>query len=103
MDPVTMKPAPARRLFTAEFKADAVRMVVEQGRSAAEVARELNLNHSVLRRWVVRASGMESASPRGPETEKEELARLRKENRELRMERDILKQATVLLARTQGR
>ena len=89
-----------RRSFTDEFKAGAVRLVLEEGKSVSEVARNLDLTVSALRTWVDRARADRGDGRPGVLTtdEREELARLRKENRTLRMERDILKKATALFA-----
>ncbi len=90
-----------RRQFTAEFKAGAVRLVVQEGRSVSAVARDLDLWESVLHGWV-RQSHVDSGqgvSGALATTEREELARLIKENRVLKMERDILKKAAAFFAR----
>jgi transposase len=65
------------------------------------VARELDLTESALRAWVARALADRSRGKSGGLTtaEREELARLRKENRELRLERDTLKRATTFFAK----
>ena len=90
-----------RRRFTAEFKAGAVRLVLEEGRSISEVARELDLVPSALGNWVRDAKVEAGQGPVGAVTasEREELARLRRENRHLRMERDILKKAAAFFAK----
>jgi transposase len=81
-----------RRQFDEEFKAQAVRLVVDDGKSVGAVARDLDLTESALRHWVERARADRTNGRTGLTTaEREELARLRKENRELRTERDILK------------
>jgi len=82
-----------RRKFTDEFKAGAVRLVLEDGKTVTEVARDLDLTESALRVWVDRARADRGKGKPGALTtaEREELARLRKENRRLLMERDILK------------
>src|SRR5216683_2712946 len=86
-----------RRAFTTEFKAQAVRIVRESGKSVAVVARELDLTETALRSWVRQGEIDAGRGPAGALTtqEREELGRLRRENRTLRMERDILKKATV--------
>jgi transposase len=91
----------ARRKFTAEFKAEAVKLVLDEGKTAGQVARDLDLTESALRLWVERAQADRGQGRPGVLTtaEREELSRLRKENRELRMERDILKKATAFFAR----
>ena len=89
-----------RRSFTDEFKAGAVRLVIDEGKSIAQVARDLDLTASALGGWVERARADRSKGKTGLTTEERaELARLRKENRELRMERDILKKAAAFFAK----
>ena len=81
-----------RRQFTDEFKAGAVRLVLDEGKTVGAVARDLDLTETALREWVKRAQADRSAGRPGLTTaEREELARLRKENRQLRLEREILK------------
>ena len=90
-----------RRIFTEEFRAEAVKLVVDEGKSVARVARDLDLTRSVLDRWVRLAKADAGKGPPGALTsaEREELARLRKEVRELRMDRDILKKAAAFFAK----
>ena len=90
-----------RRSYTDEFKAGAVRLVIDEGKSVSQVARDLDLTPSALRVWVERARADAGKGRPGVLTtaEREELSRLRKENRELRMERDILKKATAFFAK----
>jgi len=89
-----------RRNFTDEFKAGAVRLVLDEGRTAARVARDLDLTASALGGWVKQAKADRSHGKTGLTTEERaELARLRKEVRELRMERDLLKKAAAFFAR----
>jgi len=90
-----------RRSFTDEFKAGAVRLVMDGGKSVGQAARELDLTESALRMWVERARADRGTGRPGVLTtaEREELARLRKENRTLRMERDILKKAAAFFAK----
>ena len=73
-----------RRTFSDEFKAGAVRLVLEEGKSVTEVSKDLDLTASSLGKWVEQARADSGSSKRGTLTtdEKEELARLRKENRE---------------------
>src|SRR3954466_10820492 len=82
------------RNFTREFKVEAVRRIASEGKSLAEVARELGLGESLLRSWkTALASEGDQAFPgkgNAPAAE-EELRRLRAENQKLRMEREILK------------
>ena len=90
-----------RRKFTDEFKAEAVRLARESGKSVGQIARDLDLVESVLRRWVEQAQIEEGHGPAGALTraEREELAQLRRENKQLRMEREILKKATAFFAK----
>ena len=81
-----------RRAFTQESKAEAVRTARESGKSVAAVARDLDLTETALRSWVRQAEIDAGRGAPGALTteEREELGRLRRENRTLRMERDIL-------------
>ncbi len=104
MDPESKpkKPRRARRSFTGEFKASAVRLVLDQGKSVAGAARDLDLTASALQSWVNQARADRSKGKTGLTTaEREELAKLRKEVRELRMEREILKKAAAFFAKEQ--
>jgi transposase len=86
-------------LFSKEFKADAVELVRSSGLSVAAVAKRMDLTETALREWV-RQSDIDAGKRDGLTTaEREELAALRKENRILREERDILKRATAFFAR----
>ena len=89
----------SRRQFSDEFRAGAVRLVLEEGKTVGAVARELDLTESALRQWVERARADRSGGRTGLTTAREELARLRKENRILAEERDILKKATAFFAK----
>jgi transposase InsO family protein len=85
-----------RRRFTNEFKAGVVRLVLDEGKTAGAVARELDLTDSAVRAWVAQAEADRTKGKTGLTTaEREELARLRKENRELKLERDIPKSTTM--------
>lgn len=89
-----------RRAFTDEFKAGAVRLVLDEEKSVAQAARDLDLTESALRKWVDQARADRSAGKTGlTSEERAELARLRKENRELRLEREILKKAAAFFAK----
>ena len=91
-----------RRSFTDEFKASTVRLVLDEGKSVSQVARDLDLTASALQSWVDRARADRTHGKTGLTTaEREELARLRKEVRELRMEREILKKAAAFFAKEQ--
>ena len=88
-----------RRAFTAEYKAEVVVLCRTGGKSIGAVARDLGISETVVRRWVAQAE-VDSGQRDGLTTaERAELAQLRKENRVLREERDILKRATVFFAR----
>ena len=91
-----------RRKYSREFKIEAVKMVTEQGLSVSEVSRDLGVHANVLRKWKNQfAEEAEQAFPGNGRlsAEQEELRRLREENRQLRMERDILKKATAFFAK----
>lgn len=87
----------ARRRFDQEFKEGAVRIVRETGKPIARVARDLGIDPGTLENWVARdRRAREGGDGRLSEGERVELARLRKENAELAMERDVLKRSVVL-------
>src|SRR5580698_5250570 len=87
-----------RRSYSDEYKAEVVDLVRTSGKSLTEVCRDLDLTASVVRRWVAQAD-VDAGQREGLTTsEREELARLRRENRVLRQERDILKRATAFFA-----
>jgi transposase len=89
-----------RRQYTEEFRAQAARLVLDEGKTVGAVARELDLTPSALRIWVERAQAERTGGKSGLTTaEREELARLRKENRILTEEREILKKATAFFAK----
>jgi transposase len=90
-----------RRKFTEEFKARAVRLVLKETQTVAQVARDLDLAESVLHGWVRQAKIDRGVGPPGALTseEREEMARLRKEVRVLREEREILKKAAAFFAK----
>src|SRR5215213_336531 len=88
-----------RRRFTDEFKQQAVRLVLDEGKSVTAVARELDLVPSALGQWVKQAQADRTKGRTGlTSAEREELARLRKENRILQLEREILKNAAAFFA-----
>lgn len=90
-----------RREFTDEFKNDAVKLVTEQGYSCSEVGRRLGVNHTNISRWVRQHGGQldgASANPGSTRELEDEVKRLRKENKRLLMEREILKKAAAFFA-----
>jgi transposase len=90
-----------RRTFSKEFKAEAVKLAKESGRSIGMLARELDITETCLRQWVKQDKVDHGQGPEGALTtaEKQELTQLRKEVRVLRMERDLLKKATAFFAK----
>jgi|SRR3712207_3586125 len=80
--------------YTDEFKQQAVKLVTSEGLSRAQVARDLGISQDTIGRWV-RAYAPPHIEPEAPAAapNAQELARLRRENEHLRMERDILKKA----------
>lgn len=95
------KPRRKRREFTPEFKAGAVKLVLEEGKSTTQVAQDLDLTESALRIWVQQAKADRGEGKPSVLTtaEREELSRLRKRVRELEQERDILKNAAAFFAK----
>ena len=86
-----------RRKFDPEFRAGAVRIVVETGKPVAQVARELGINEGTLGNWVARdRQARGGADAPLAESEREELRRLRRELAETQMERDVLKRSVAL-------
>src|SRR6516162_3162177 len=90
-----------RRAFTPEFKAEAVRLCKAGDRTIRQVAKDLDLTETALREWVKRADVDTGQGPPGALTtaEREELTRLRRENKRLQMEREILKKAAAFFAK----
>jgi transposase len=90
-----------RRKFTPEFKAEAVRLCRVGDRTISQVASDLDLTETALRAWVKRSAIDAGQGP--PDalttTEREELARLRRDNKRLTQERDILKAAATFFAK----
>ena len=88
-----------RRSFSREFKAEVVELVQRPGNNPSSVARDLDLTETAVREWVKQAD-IDAGRRDGLTTaEREELTRLRRENRVLREERDLLKRATAFFAR----
>jgi transposase len=91
-----------RKKYSKEFKLDAVSLVLDQGYSRAEAARSLGLNSNMLGRWVSehRVNGGQSFRGNGNLTpDQEEIRKLRSQVKNLRMEKEILKKATVFFAK----
>ena len=94
----------ARRQFTEEFKASAVRLVLDERKTVSAAARDLDLTETALREWVKRARAGRTHGRTGLTTaEREELVRLRKALRIAEEERDILKKATAFFAKQSRR
>ena len=101
-----------RKQYTPEFKREAVRLI-EAGQSACEVGRTLGINRNLLGKWkrqldvakAAQANGRQSfeAFPGQGRSHDEELARLRRENAALKMERDVLKKAITIFAEPRPR
>lgn len=81
--------------YTEEFRQEAVKLVTEEGYSIAKAAKRLGVGSTTLGKWVNRSHSQGALTVNN----QEELKRLRKENRELRMERDILKKAAAFFAK----
>jgi transposase len=87
-----------RRNYPEDFKRDAVALITEQGYSIAEAARSLDVGANLLGRWK-REYEAQAKGETLDQDEREELKRLRRENRELRMEKEILKKASAYFAK----
>jgi transposase len=86
--------------YPEEFRREAVKLVRLMGKSQRQVAEDLGISDVTLRNWIKQAERDEGKRPDGLSTdEREELARLRRENQTLRMEREILKKAAAFFAR----
>ena len=96
-----MKKRRRRRSFTVEFKREAAGLCAGGDRSIAQVAKDLDLTETALREWVRRAEVDAGKGPAGALTteERDELTRLRRENKRLQMEREILKKAAAFFAK----
>ncbi|TCO42382.1 transposase [Kribbella antiqua] len=93
------KPRP-RRSFTSEFKAEIVELCQRGDRSVGQVAKDFDLTETAVREWLKQAERDAGTGDGGLTTsEKEELAQLRRENRRLREDVDILKRATAFFAK----
>ena len=90
-----------RKKYTKEFKREAVVLIRSGDKGYAAVARDIGVPASCLRNWCLQADIDEGKGPVGALTteEREELTRLRRENRQVKMERDFLKKAAAFFAR----
>ena len=90
-----------RRHFTPEYKAEVVALVRKSGKTAGQVARDLDLTETSVRAWVTQADIDDGKGPAGALTtaERDELAELKREVKTLRMERDILRKAAAFFAK----
>ena len=89
----------ARRKYTQKYKAEAVELVINSGRPVAEVARDLGINEGTLGNWVNRAKKSGAFKEKPLEVnERARLKELEQENRRLKMERDLLKEAAAWFA-----
>jgi transposase len=88
-----------RRSFSPEFKAEVVELCRQPGRNVASVSKELGLSETAVRRWVAQAEVDRGARPGVTSAEAEELARLRKQLREVSEDRDILARAVAFFAK----
>jgi len=90
-----------RPTYTSEYKAEAVKLALSSDKSVSETARDIGISETALRRWIAQTEIDEGNNPSGPLTtaERKELARLRRELRQVTMERDFLKKAAAFFAR----
>jgi len=96
--------AKKRKNYTQEFRESAVKLITEQGYKITEAARNLGINASMLGRWkqeIVDGGESDPETPNGKALQAE-LVRLRKENKRLKMEREILKKAAAFFANESG-
>jgi transposase len=94
-----MMTARQRRSFAPEFKAHTVELVRTSGKSVGEVCRDLDLTETAVRRWIAQADIDEGRRDGLTTAEHDELSRLRRENRVLREEREILRKAAAFFAK----
>ena len=98
-----MKKGTERRVYTKEFKTEAVALAEKKEKPISQIAKDLGLNENMLRRWMqtsreTAGSGTQAFPGHGRPRD-EELARLRKENKSLKEANEILKKAAVIFAR----
>lgn len=98
-------PTPQRRSFTPQFKADAVAMVTELGKTRAQVARELGINESTIGKWVAKATGTHGTGSgshsRTPDPDSDNPHEMRREIARLEQENAFLKKAAAFFAKEQ--
>jgi transposase len=90
-----------RRAFTAEYKANAVSLVLIDGRSVADVAKGIGLHEQTLRNWVNKEKAKQPEDTELSESEKKELERLRVEVSDLKMQLEFAKKAAAWFAKNQ--
>lgn len=91
-----------RKKYSKEYKLDAVSLVLDQDYTVTEAAKSLEINRSVLQRWIKEFQSDDGQAFRGNgklSSEQAEIRRLKEENRRLKMEKEILKKATVFFAK----
>lgn len=91
-----------RKKYPKEFKLDAVSLVLDQGYTITEASKSLEVNRSVLQRWLKEFESIDGQAFRGNgklTPEQTEIRRLTEENRRLKMEKEVLKKATVFFAK----
>jgi transposase len=94
----------SRRSYAAEFKRDAVKLVMEGGRKASEVAKGLGINENLIYRWIkqYKEDPRDSFPGKGRlKPEDEEMRQLKKELQDVKEERDILKKVVGIFSKTQ--
>ena len=99
METVERKKPRPRRSFTAEFKADIVERCRRGDRSVGQVAKDFDLTETAVREWVRQADVDAGERPGLTSAERDELASLRRENRRLRDDVEVLKRATAFFAK----
>ncbi len=91
-----------RKKYAKEYKLDAVSLVLDQGYTVSEAAKNLEVNRSMLQRWINEFQSDDGQAFRGNgklTPEQAEIRQLKEENRRLKMEKEILKNATVFFAK----
>lgn len=88
----------SNKKYSREFKEEAVALISEQGYTVPQAAKSLGIAASLLYKWK-EAAQKKAAGEALPESERDELKRLRKEVKELRMEKEILKKASAFFAK----